>query len=174
MSRSRSGVRTSAGRPRTVRSLGSAAGLRRSSGSALCLATVSPRDRNAEDNVKTTECRGHDDVAPCDRKNDRDDAGEEKADPHDWNDADGKRAAGDDTRAVEHEPEPGEHRDQRRLIEDRRQHGADDDRRGEAHRELSTWAGKSEEHTSELQSLAYLVCRLLLEKKNHECHFFVV
>src|SRR2546425_7923929 len=28
---------------------------------------------------------------------------------------------------------------------------------------------RSEEHTSELQSLAYLVCRLLLEKKkNHE------
>src|SRR5687767_15522118 len=26
-------------------------------------------------------------------------------------------------------------------------------------------SGRSEEHTSELQSLAYLVCRLLLEKK---------
>src|SRR5687767_15435280 len=29
------------------------------------------------------------------------------------------------------------------------------------------WA-RSEEHTSELQSLAYLVCRLLLEKKKHK------
>src|SRR5687767_15702729 len=29
----------------------------------------------------------------------------------------------------------------------------------------STGAPRSEEHTSELQSLAYLVCRLLLEKK---------
>src|SRR2546425_4656438 len=30
---------------------------------------------------------------------------------------------------------------------------------------------RSEEHTSELQSLAYLVCRLLLEKKNnHDVH----
>src|SRR2546425_5421489 len=33
---------------------------------------------------------------------------------------------------------------------------------------------RSEEHTSELQSLAYLVCRLLLEKKKkniaHICH----
>src|SRR3989441_12957520 len=28
---------------------------------------------------------------------------------------------------------------------------------------------RSEEHTSELQSLAYLVCRLLLEKKKHLC-----
>src|SRR2546425_8983909 len=27
------------------------------------------------------------------------------------------------------------------------------------------WPARSEEHTSELQSLAYLVCRLLLEKK---------
>src|SRR2546425_5826047 len=30
----------------------------------------------------------------------------------------------------------------------------------------STCCWRSEEHTSELQSLAYLVCRLLLEKKN--------
>src|SRR5687767_15291618 len=28
--------------------------------------------------------------------------------------------------------------------------------------------GRSEEHTSELQSLAYLVCRLLLEKKKKQ------
>src|SRR2546425_10335056 len=28
------------------------------------------------------------------------------------------------------------------------------------------YTSRSEEHTSELQSLAYLVCRLLLEKKN--------
>src|SRR3712207_7705544 len=32
----------------------------------------------------------------------------------------------------------------------------------------SEWADpRSEEHTSELQSRQYLVCRLLLEKKNH-------
>src|SRR2546425_6536823 len=30
--------------------------------------------------------------------------------------------------------------------------------------------GRSEEHTSELQSLAYLVCRLLLEKKKKQEH----
>src|SRR2546425_5030535 len=29
---------------------------------------------------------------------------------------------------------------------------------------------RSEEHTSELQSLAYLVCRLLLEKKKNNAH----
>src|SRR2546425_4718361 len=29
---------------------------------------------------------------------------------------------------------------------------------------------RSEEHTSELQSLAYLVCRLLLEKKKYNSH----
>src|SRR2546423_10035998 len=30
---------------------------------------------------------------------------------------------------------------------------------------IGSLLGRSEEHTSELQSLAYLVCRLLLEKK---------
>src|SRR3712207_7427326 len=30
-------------------------------------------------------------------------------------------------------------------------------------------SGRSEEHTSELQSRQYLVCRLLLEKKNMRC-----
>src|SRR2546425_3762650 len=41
-------------------------------------------------------------------------------------------------------------------------HRALDRRRGLAHQQI---ASRSEEHTSELQSLAYLVCRLLLEKK---------
>src|SRR2546425_9651435 len=36
----------------------------------------------------------------------------------------------------------------------------------EEEREGMKRSGRSEEHTSELQSLAYLVCRLLLEKKN--------
>src|SRR2546425_8386887 len=44
-----------------------------------------------------------------------------------------------------------------------------DDRPGPARdfvvRSQRDWLERSEEHTSELQSLAYLVCRLLLEKK---------
>src|SRR3712207_8434589 len=32
-------------------------------------------------------------------------------------------------------------------------------------------SGRSEEHTSELQSRQYLVCRLLLEKKKTSCHY---
>src|SRR2546425_6471066 len=35
---------------------------------------------------------------------------------------------------------------------------------------LSAALTRSEEHTSELQSLAYLVCRLLLEKKKQTHH----
>src|SRR3712207_7045185 len=40
---------------------------------------------------------------------------------------------------------------------------------GEALRRVGAGDGlvRSEEHTSELQSRQYLVCRLLLEKKNH-------
>src|SRR2546425_8931436 len=35
-------------------------------------------------------------------------------------------------------------------------------------RDVPEHEARSEEHTSELQSLAYLVCRLLLEKKKQE------
>src|SRR2546425_10376922 len=38
---------------------------------------------------------------------------------------------------------------------------------GDRHRRLARSRPRSEEHTSELQSLAYLVCRLLLEKKKN-------
>src|SRR5687767_15319723 len=41
-------------------------------------------------------------------------------------------------------------------------------RRGGRRRPRAARGGRSEEHTSELQSLAYLVCRLLLEKKNKQ------
>src|SRR2546423_11433322 len=36
----------------------------------------------------------------------------------------------------------------------------------EGGKQIASSTNRSEEHTSELQSLAYLVCRLLLEKKN--------
>src|SRR3712207_8234677 len=35
----------------------------------------------------------------------------------------------------------------------------------EVHRNFAVYSSRSEEHTSELQSRQYLVCRLLLEKK---------
>src|SRR2546425_10995556 len=44
-----------------------------------------------------------------------------------------------------------------------RERTAGDRKAGEA-----AGAGRSEEHTSELQSLAYLVCRLLLDKKKKQ------
>src|SRR3712207_8105997 len=41
----------------------------------------------------------------------------------------------------------------------------------EEHYDDAIWAAqRSEEHTSELQSRQYLVCRLLLEKKKNNCH----
>src|SRR5262249_62192112 len=45
-------------------------------------------------------------------------------------------------------------------------------RRGTGQRLLDAAQGvRSEEHTSELQSLTNLVCRLLLEKKKHKIHY---
>src|SRR3712207_7033037 len=55
-------------------------------------------------------------------------------------------------------------------------HARDDDdpvkqRVTEHHGELARLGHRrSEEHTSELQSRQYLVCRLLLEKKKHNCN----
>src|SRR3712207_7832043 len=51
------------------------------------------------------------------------------------------------------------------------------ERVGEAEPEARRGAGdqsrRSEEHTSELQSRQYLVCRLLLEKKKYKHHFIL-
>src|SRR5229473_8681061 len=44
-------------------------------------------------------------------------------------------------------------------------------RHGGTGRCLRSGCRRSEEHTSELQSLAYLVCRLLLEKKKNKPQF---
>src|SRR2546425_9557644 len=46
-------------------------------------------------------------------------------------------------------------------------------RAGGRERDESPRVARSEEHTSELQSLAYLVCRLLLEKKKEETKEFI-
>src|SRR2546425_5960179 len=54
-------------------------------------------------------------------------------------------------------------RDGVRARRDARKDCASSRRRSSGPRGVS----RSEEHTSELQSLAYLVCRLLLEKKKH-------
>src|SRR2546425_7142753 len=53
-----------------------------------------------------------------------------------------------------------------RRPDGRRHRGAHSLRAG-ARRLRARGSPRSEEHTSELQSLAYLVCRLLLEKKKH-------
>src|SRR2546425_8067892 len=70
-----------------------------------------------------------------------------------------------DTFRSSHGPHRRAHAPNGRI--DRRRHReqvAQEDRRpGEARR--AAVRDRSEEHTSELQSLAYLVCRLLLEKK---------
>src|SRR3989441_8754031 len=58
--------------------------------------------------------------------------------------------------------------DAQALIHERPRAGEQRRRAGElpdAPLELGALVARSEEHTSELQSLAYLVCRLLLEKK---------
>src|SRR2546425_9717697 len=67
-------------------------------------------------------------------------------------------------------------RDQPRPQRDRRRPGGAALVPGRAHQARDGGrVSRSEEHTSELQSLAYLVCRLLLEKKKitHEQNKYV-
>src|SRR5690349_23247188 len=54
----------------------------------------------------------------------------------------------------------------------RAEHAADDQvgKRSPDQRQAGVQVGRSEEHTSELQSRRDLVCRLLLEKKNKLCN----
>src|SRR3712207_7617659 len=55
--------------------------------------------------------------------------------------------------------QPEEREGEERQRDEREQREVRDHRR-------EVWAARSEEHTSELQSRQYLVCRLLLEKNN--------
>src|SRR3712207_697557 len=59
--------------------------------------------------------------------------------------------------------------DSSRDLENARQAIRQSSYEAEAVRELGTSETRSEEHTSELQSRQYLVCRLLLEKKKYIC-----
>src|SRR3712207_8422829 len=61
---------------------------------------------------------------------------------------------------LEHDHQPGANQRRLRAVNPLER----DD--GERRREDSSRQERSEEHTSELQSRQYLVCRLLLEKKN--------
>src|SRR3712207_7542077 len=78
-----------------------------------------------------------------------------------------------DEDAVEEAADGGvDERARRVAVEAQRVHAVDDDRDGQQHRDPPRPAvqgarpgPRSEEHTSELQSRQYLVCRLLLEKK---------
>src|SRR3712207_7957272 len=59
------------------------------------------------------------------------------------------------------------------LVEDGDE-GVDGDEADAGLDEAAGQEARSEEHTSELQSRQYLVCRLLLEKKNKVTHIFQV
>src|SRR3712207_8237345 len=60
-----------------------------------------------------------------------------------------------------------------RVVRARREVAADVDVEVQAPVAREQVEHRSEEHTSELQSRQYLVCRLLLEKKKHQCNRLV-
>src|SRR2546425_3125444 len=64
----------------------------------------------------------------------------------------------------------GEHEHDRRVVDEHDERDEDAERAVDlvVRPDLLDVEPRSEEHTSELQSLAYLVCRLLLEKKKKQ------
>src|SRR2546425_23992 len=73
----------------------------------------------------------------------------------------------DQERNVPHPPRAGDHGVLRPTAGGRRRR-AERQRQARRVRRRGGIDRRSEEHTSEIQSLAYLVCRLLLEKKKKE------
>src|SRR3712207_7873694 len=73
-----------------------------------------------------------------------------------------------DHRLDQAEDEHPEHGPQDEAGATGQQRAADDDRRDRVQLQ------RSEEHTSELQSRQYLVCRLLLEKKKKKTHVIIL
>src|SRR3712207_7088807 len=63
-------------------------------------------------------------------------------------------------------------REQRQVARVQHQLRAEQDHERAAARQQAGGADRSEEHTSELQSRQYLVCRLLLEKKKQQPSHF--
>src|SRR5947209_11996574 len=80
------------------------------------------------------------------------------------------RSPGSSTRAPTMRPRPSKTRESESCSHSSESHTSPNARSRRFRQESSgscCWRGRrSEEHTSELQSRQYLVCRLLLEKKN--------
>src|SRR5438270_8240687 len=89
--------------PRTVRKSPTE---RRSSRAVTCLATVPPRDRNAERDMQSAKGGGHNPDVPGRRSENRQRAGEHKANSHDRYDSHREGATRDDCGAVEEKPHP--------------------------------------------------------------------
>src|SRR5450759_5198981 len=109
--------------PRTVRKSPTAG--RRSSRTVPCLATVPPRDWNAERDVKTAERRRHDPVVPRWRSEQGESPGEHEADPHHWHDSHRECATRHHSRTIKEQPQPGNRLDDARAVKDDRQQRPD-------------------------------------------------
>src|SRR5687767_833965 len=105
-------------------------------------ATVPPRDRDAEHREQPAESRSQERVAPCRRGGERDQAEHEEAPPHSAYERDRERATGDNRRAEEQEPGPGQEVVLPSPHERGGQDRPDEKRRREARPESPAHAGK--------------------------------
>src|SRR5688500_3492505 len=98
-------------------------------------ATVPPRQQRSERDVDAAEADRHPGIGSRLRQSEGGDPGEHECDAGQRDDAHRERAARDDARAVEEEPEGGERVDEAGLEQEGRQRRAGNQRRGQRERE---------------------------------------
>src|SRR5262245_9055192 len=104
---------------------------------AVFLATVTPRDQGAKDDVQGAEADRQVAVAPADRAEQRRGTQQQERDPHGGHDAHREGAPGGDPRAVEEQPDRGQPAGLRPVHERHREQRAHGHRDGEREDELA-------------------------------------
>ena len=102
-----------------------------------------PGDKNSEEKMESAEAGGEEPCAPGRGAKHRKTAEDHKADAHDWNCGHGKRAAGDDARAVEQEPCGWQRRSQAHPVKREREKGTGDQWRKKSECNFAAGAGEN-------------------------------
>src|SRR5580704_3620146 len=106
------------------------------------LATIIPRNHSTEEYMQPAETGSEENVLPARRAKQRNCAQNHEAEAHQGDNADGKRAAGDNSGAVQQEPDAGNGVSETGAHENDGKQGADKQRRREAVDKAAARAGE--------------------------------
>src|ERR1700689_736681 len=106
------------------------------------LSPVMLRDPKAKTNLQHAKAARHESVAPVCGGNQSDAAERHQAQTHDRDDANRKRATGDDRGSIEQQPDRRQQRDRAEVEQRKREASADDDWWSKAQQEFAARAGE--------------------------------